>query len=179
VAAIVVFHFTTNINNEEIVIMSVLLRVHTKELLHVKGLKKPFDLSPIIPIHKYVSKHLKDIKRNVRTERFIGNAMVAYSVNENGVLQILDIEGWVGKLGTNEGLLKIITREHFHVKSIRAEFDMSVVVSMHDYVLKHLTEIERNVNIEHSEGNATVVYSVDDNDAIYLLSGWPGSRKKQ
>lgn len=159
--------------------MSALLRVHTKESIHVKGLKKPFDLSPIVPIHKYVSKYLEDIKRNVRMERFIGNAMIAYTVNENGAIQIIDIDGWVGKLGTNEGLLKIIMREHFHVKSIRAEFDMSVVVSMHDYVLKHLAEIERNVNLEYSEGNATVIYSVDDDDTICLVSGWPGNRKKQ
>lgn len=93
VATTVVFHFTTNINNKEIV-MSTLLRIEAKEHFHVQGLKRAFDMAPIVSIHDYVVNNLKTISRNKNLEFNIGRATVIYSVDEFNTIHL--ISGWVG-----------------------------------------------------------------------------------
>jgi len=76
-------------------------------------------------------------------------------------------------------LLKIEAKDHFLVQGLKRGFDMASIVSLHDYVVKNLKEIARGKNLEHHIGRATVIYSVDENDTIHLITGWVGNRNKE
>ena len=76
-------------------------------------------------------------------------------------------------------LLKIEAKDHFLIQGLKRGFDMAMIVSLHDYVVKNLKGIVRGKNLEYHIGRATVIYSVDEQDTIHLVTGWVGNRKKE
>lgn len=74
--------------------------------------------------------------------------------------------------------LRINPRRHFLDSKEKRQFDLSVLVPMYLYVSKNLGSIDRDIDHEFSIGRSTVVYSVDANDTIHLITGWVGNRKK-
>ena len=75
--------------------------------------------------------------------------------------------------------LRMNPREHFWVKGLKRAFDLSGLVTLYLYVANNLDTIKRNKDLEWNIGRATIIYSVDDNDTIHLISGWAGNRKKE
>lgn len=76
-------------------------------------------------------------------------------------------------------VLQVKPREHFLVKGLRKAFDMSAIVPIYIHVSNNLDSIERGIDIEFDIGRATIIYSVDADDTIHLISGWAGNRKKK
>lgn len=74
--------------------------------------------------------------------------------------------------------LRVNPTEHFWVKGLKRSFDLSGLVPLYIHVSKNLDSIERNQELEWNIGRATIIYSVDENNTIYLISGWVGNRKK-
>lgn len=64
------------------------------------------------------------------------------------------------------------------LQGLRRSFDLSGLIPLYLEVSTNLATIERNKNLELNVGRATIIYSVDDNDTIHLISGWSGNRKK-
>jgi len=75
--------------------------------------------------------------------------------------------------------LRVLPSEHFWVKGLKRAFDLSGLVPLYLHVSSNLDTIIRNVNLEWNIGRATIIYSVDDNDTIHLISGWAGNRNKK
>lgn len=73
---------------------------------------------------------------------------------------------------------KIRGSEHFFVKGIREDFDMSAIVSIYAHILKNIDSIKRGIEQEFDIGRATIVFSLDKYDTIHLITGWTGNRKK-
>lgn len=78
-----------------------------------------------------------------------------------------------------KNLLRIEGKEHFFVQALKRGFDMASIVSLHEYVSKNAKNIQKNKKLEHNIGYATVVYSIDNNNTIHLITGWMGNRKKE
>ena len=70
------------------------LRINPREHFWVKGLKKPFDVSGIIPLYLHVSKNINTINRNTDMEFDIGIATIVYSVDKTNTIHL--ISGWAG-----------------------------------------------------------------------------------
>jgi len=70
------------------------LRINPSEHFLVKGLKKAFDYSAIVPIYIHVSENLEKIERNVNMEMDIGRSTIIYSIDESNTIHL--ISGWVG-----------------------------------------------------------------------------------
>jgi len=73
-------------------------------------------------------------------------------------------------------ILRMQPREHFWVKGLKRAFDLSGLVPLYIYVSNNLDTITRNESLEWNIGRATIIYSIDNNDTIHLISGWVGSR---
>lgn len=69
--------------------------------------------------------------------------------------------------------------EHFLVKGLKRAFDLSGLVPLYIYVSNNLDTITRGKDLEWNIGRATIIYSVDDNNTIHLISGWVGNRNKK
>ena len=67
--------------------------------------------------------------------------------------------------------------EHFLVKGLKNAFDYSAIVPIYLHVSNNIENITRNENTEFDIGRATIIYSVDDNSIIHLITGWVGNRK--
>jgi len=65
-----------------------------KEHFWVKGLRKTFDLSGLVPLYLHVSNNLDKIVRNKDFEITIGKSTIVYSLSDNNEIQL--ISGWVG-----------------------------------------------------------------------------------
>jgi len=74
--------------------------------------------------------------------------------------------------------LQIKPTEHFYVNGIKRSFDLSGLVPLYIYVSDNLKSIKRNQDLEWNIGRATIIYSVDNDNTIHLISGWVGNRKK-
>jgi len=75
-------------------------------------------------------------------------------------------------------ILRVNAREHFWVKGLKKGFDLSGISLITEHVSDNLEEIPRYTDIEIDIGIATIVYSVDRNNTIHLITGWAGSREK-
>lgn len=76
-------------------------------------------------------------------------------------------------------LLKISPKEHFFVQGLKRAFELSAIPAIYDFVSNNLDSIKRNEANEWCIGTSTIVYSVDENDTIHLITGWVGNRKKE
>lgn len=76
-------------------------------------------------------------------------------------------------------ILKIKPKEHFFVQGLKRAFDLSAVPKIFEFVSNNLDSIKKNEPREWCTGTSTIVYSVDDNNTIHLITGWVGSRKKE
>lgn len=77
---------------------------------------------------------------------------------------------------TAEPILKITPTVHFIFQLIKRAFDLTALVPAYHYVKQNLADIERGVEIEHNVGGSTIVYSVDEENNISLITGWKGER---
>lgn len=76
-------------------------------------------------------------------------------------------------------LLKIRPKEHFFVQGLKRAFELSAIPAIYDFVSNNLDSIKRNEPNEWCIGSSTIVYSVDENNTIHLITGWVGSRNKE
>lgn len=74
--------------------------------------------------------------------------------------------------------LTIKTAEHFWVAGLKRAFDISGLIPLYVYVSQNLENISRNTDLEFNIGVSTIVYSVDNNNGINLITGWKGERKR-
>jgi len=82
------------------------------------------------------------------------------------------------KIQVSAPAMQIIPKEHFHVKGIKKAFDLSGLIHIYAYVLKHLNEIKIGKDYEMDIGRSTIVFSFDGQD-IHLITGWVGNREKK
>jgi hypothetical protein len=75
-------------------------------------------------------------------------------------------------------MLRMNPREHFWVKGLKKAFDLSGLVPLYLHVSSNLDTITKNVDMEWNIGRSTIIYSVDDEKTIHLISGWAGNRQK-
>lgn len=76
-------------------------------------------------------------------------------------------------------ILKIIPKEHFWVSGLKRAFDLSAILPLYFYVINNLDNIERNKDLELTIGSSTIIYQVNKNDDIQLITGWVGNRKSK
>ena len=67
--------------------------IKAREHFWVKGLKRPFELSGLIPLYVYVKANHEEMSQNEDYEITIGNATIIFSLNKNTISLIT---GWVG-----------------------------------------------------------------------------------
>lgn len=79
----------------------------------------------------------------------------------------------------SSSLLKIRPKEHFFVQGLKRAFELSAIPAICDFVSNNLDSIKRNEPNEWCVGSSTIVYSVDENNTIHLITGWVGSRNKE
>jgi len=79
---------------------------------------------------------------------------------------------------SNPPSLKIIPKEHFWVSGLKRAFELSAIMPLYLHVLNNLDVIERDKDLEFTIGSSTIIYQVNKNDDIELITGWRGSRKK-
>lgn len=65
------------------------------------------------------------------------------------------------------------------LQGLKRSFDLSGLVPLYLEVSSNLASIERNKSLEMNIGRATIVYSVDNDNTIHLISGWVGNRRKE
>jgi len=70
------------------------LRINPSEHFWVKGLKRAFDLSGLVPLYIHVSNNLDSISKNKDLEWDIGRATIVYSVDNANTIHL--ISGWSG-----------------------------------------------------------------------------------
>jgi hypothetical protein len=70
------------------------LRMSPSEHFWVKGLKRAFDLSGLVPLYLHVSTNLETIKKNEDMEWNTGRATIVYSVDDSKTIHL--ISGWAG-----------------------------------------------------------------------------------
>lgn len=76
--------------------------------------------------------------------------------------------------------LQIIAKEHFHVEGIKkGPMDLSILLPIYFYVDENWSKLPKNEELEVTIGRSTIVYSIDFNNIISLITGWPGNRKKK
>jgi len=75
--------------------------------------------------------------------------------------------------------LRVKPTEHFLVSGIKRAFDLSGLVPLYIHVSGNLNSIQKNKDLEWNIGRATIIYSVDNDNTIHLISGWVGNRKKE
>ena len=73
---------------------------------------------------------------------------------------------------------KIIPSLHFVKQLVLRELELSVLIPAYMYVRERLEFLERGVEMEMDIGRTTLVYSVDENNSIRLITGWVGNRQK-
>lgn len=73
---------------------------------------------------------------------------------------------------------KIIPSLHFVKQLVLRELELSVLVPAYMYVRERLDTLEKGVEMEMDIGRATLVYSIDKNNSIRLITGWVGNREK-
>jgi len=76
----------------------------------------------------------------------------------------------------NTPKLQMKAKEHFWVSGLKRTFDLSGLVPLYVYVSQNLETISRNVDLEFDVGIATIVYIVDNENNISLITGWRGER---
>lgn len=72
---------------------------------------------------------------------------------------------------------RIVPKEHFWIRGLKREFELSVLVPMYLYISNNIEKIEKHVDQEFTIGRSTVKYSVTHANTIHLISGWVGNRK--
>lgn len=77
---------------------------------------------------------------------------------------------------TVEPTLRIIPTVHFIFQLIKRAFDLTALIPAYLYVKQNLSILERGVEIEHNVGRSTIVYLVDEDNNISLITGWKGER---
>lgn len=80
------------------------------------------------------------------------------------------------RVSVNTPKLKMKAKEHFWVSGLKRTFDLSGLVPLYAYVSQNLETISRNVDLEFDVGIATIVYIVDNENNISLITGWRGER---
>lgn len=75
--------------------------------------------------------------------------------------------------------MKIIPKEHFLIQLLKRGFELSAIPKIHKHVAQNLSTIGRNEPLEWNNGSSTIVYTVDDNEVIHLITGWTGNRKRE
>ncbi|MDD3054826.1 MAG: hypothetical protein PHE16_02995 [Aliarcobacter sp.] len=73
--------------------------------------------------------------------------------------------------------IKITSKEHFWVSGLKRAFELSALVPLYVYVLNNIDNIKRNADLEFTIGSSTIVYQINKNDEIQLITGWVGQRK--
>ena len=73
--------------------------------------------------------------------------------------------------------IKITSKEPFWVSGLKRAFELSALVPLYVYVLNNIDNIKRNADLEFTIGSSTIVYQINKNDEIQLITGWVGQRK--
>ena len=73
---------------------------------------------------------------------------------------------------------KLLPKEHFWVSGLKRSFDLSVLIQLYLHVVKNCETLTKCVK-EISIGSSTIVFQLDDDKNIYLITGWMGNRKKK
>ena len=60
---------------------------------------------------------------------------------------------------------------------LKRNFDLSPLIQLYLYVMNNFEELSNNVR-EFTIGRCTIVFQVDEEKNINLITGWTGSRKK-
>lgn len=79
---------------------------------------------------------------------------------------------------TSPPTLKILPLEHFWVQGLKRGFELSALLPIYTHVFYNLEQIERDKDLELTIGSSTIVYRVNSNNDICLITGWVGNRKK-
>ena len=146
------------------------LKVFFTEDLWIKGLKKSFDLGGLIPLYLYVSKNNIN---NIENEWNNENTKIKFSVLNN-IITVKDIVN----LEEKDLNMQICPKEHFWVKGFKRSFDLSGLITLYLDLYQKNNPISNNKR-EWNIGRATIIYSVDNDDTIHLISGWAGNRNKK
>lgn len=70
------------------------LRMAPREHFWVKGLKRAFDLSGLVPLYIHVANNIDTIEKHKDMEWNIGRATIIYSVDDKETIHL--ISGWAG-----------------------------------------------------------------------------------
>lgn len=75
-------------------------------------------------------------------------------------------------------IFKLVPKEHFWVSGLKKSFDLSGLIPLYAFVMKEYQNIKPEEDREFTIGRNTIVYSLDCNQNINLITGWVGNRHK-
>lgn len=75
--------------------------------------------------------------------------------------------------------LRVNPREHFLVSALKRQFDFGVLTPLYIYASNNIDSLARHIEHEFTTGRSTVVYSIDNESVINLITGWSGNRSKK
>lgn len=159
-----------------------IIEIKCKEYFLLNALKENFDFSVIINIFIYVFKNLNSLEQNKIFSMSNGKTLIMFSINEQNNICLHSgqktSESFENTIQVKPLFMEIKPREHFLCSILKREFEISAIVSVYAYVLESVN-IQRDKNLEITTGKNTLVFEVDDNNNIHLITGWNGNRKSK
>ncbi len=75
--------------------------------------------------------------------------------------------------------VKVLPTVHFLVQLIKRSFELTAIIPAYMYLIKNKADIKTGEVFEFDIGRSTLVCSVDENNTIWLITGWVGNREKE
>ena len=73
----------------------------------------------------------------------------------------------------------IVPTMHFMMQWFKREFQLSALIPLYIYVKNNIDYITLDEEIELQCQTSSIIFSVDKNNHINLITGWKGNRKKR
>ena len=154
------------------------IRIFGERDFWVNGIIGAISLSSIVPFYLDVLININTLPKNENlTKTFFNNEFMYYIDKDSNIFITSISKTEKTKELFNTQPFKLLTKEHFWVSGLKRNFDLSPLIQLYLYVMNNFEELSNNVR-EFTIGRCTIVFQVDEEKNINLITGWTGSRKK-
>lgn len=153
------------------------IKIYGKKDFWVNGLIKEANLSSLIPFYLDVLTNLNTFVKYEVIEKIFSNMIFNFYIDKNNNIHIDSISTLIQNKEIDTQHFKLLPKEHFWVSGLKRSFDLSVLIQLYLHVVKNCETLTKCVK-EITIGSSTIVFQLDDDKNIYLITGWMGNRKK-
>lgn len=155
------------------------IKIYGEKDFWVNGLIKESNLSSLIPFYLDILTNLNTFIKYEVIEKIFSNMIFNFYIDKNNNIHINSISTLKQQFKTiDTQQFKLLPKEHFWVSGLKRSFDLSVLIQLYLHVVKNCETLTKCVK-EISIGSSTIVFQLDDDKNIYLITGWMGNRKKK